>query len=117
MNKRAHGKFFEDLAVDFLKNKGYKIIQRNFNCSFGEIDIIAEKNSILCFIEVKARTKDIFGTPLSAITLQKQKRMIRVAEFYCMKNKIADKPIRFEAIGIEVINNKPVFDHVENIVF
>lgn len=117
MNKRAYGKFYEDIAVDFLKGKGYKILQRNFNCSFGEVDIIAEKNDTLCFIEVKARTKDIYGSPLEAITITKQRRMIKIAEYYCMKNKIINKPIRFEAIGIELIDGNPNFDHVENIVF
>lgn len=116
MNKRTFGKFYEDLAVDFFKNKGYKIITRNFNSSFGEIDIIAEKNGVLCFIEVKARSKKDFGSPLEAITPSKQKRMIKIAEYYCMKNKIINKPLRFEALGIELIGDKPYFDHVENIL-
>ncbi len=115
MNKRKYGKFFEDLAIDFLKKRGYKIICRNFTCSFGEIDIIAEKNDVLCFIEVKARSKRLYGTPLEAITPIKQRKIIKVAEYYCMKHKIKDKPLRFEAIGIELSDNVPKFDHVESI--
>lgn len=117
MNKRTCGKFYEDIAVDFLIGKGYTILQRNFNCSFGEVDIIAEKKGVICFVEVKARTRRDFGSPLEAITPAKQKRMIKTAEYYCMKNKIVNKPIRFEAVGIELKEGKPYFDHVENILF
>lgn len=116
MNKRTWGKFFEDLAIDFLEKKGYKIVCRNFACSFGEVDIIAEKNGILCFIEVKARSKRLYGTALEAITPSKQRKIVKVAEYYCMKNKIINRPLRFEALGIELLNNEPSFDHVENIL-
>jgi putative endonuclease len=115
MNKRAQGKFYEDLAINFLKQKGYKILERNYICSFGEIDIIAHKENILCFIEVKARTKRSFGKPLEAITQLKQKRMVKVAEYYCIKNKVSNKPLRFEVIGIEFTKDETIFEHVENI--
>ncbi len=115
MNKRIKGKQFETYATDYLVKKGYKILDRNFNCSFGEIDIIAKKDSIICFIEVKARSKKDFGSALEAITYSKQKRMIKVAQYYCIKNNLSEIPIRFEAIGIDLSSTPPMVEHIENI--
>jgi len=115
MNKRYLGKHFEEYATNYLKEKGYKILDRNFNCSYGEIDIIAKKDNILCFIEVKARSKKDFGSPLEAITINKQKRMVKVAQYYCLKNNLKETPLRFEAIGIDLSFNPPRIEHIMNI--
>lgn len=117
MNKRLKGKLFEDLAVEYLVKKGYKVVERNFHCSFGEIDIIAKKDEVLCFIEVKARSSKNFGSSLESITVYKQKKIMKVAEFYMMKNKIYDKPLRFEAIGVDISNDPPLIEHIENIFY
>lgn len=65
------GKLAEDFAVSLLQGKGYKIIDRNFHSRFGEIDIIAEENETLIFVEVKARWSPKFGVPEEAVTPQK----------------------------------------------
>lgn len=76
------GKFGEDLACRYLLQSGYKILARNFRCRLGEIDIIAQKDDVLSFIEVKTRMSQKYGSPAEAVTVSKQKRIYRCAEYY-----------------------------------
>ena len=66
MNKRAFGAKGENLAADYLKSAGYKIVKMNFRCRLGEIDIIASKSGELYFVEVKTRTSKSHGNPLES---------------------------------------------------
>lgn len=97
------GFYGEDISVDFLRNEGYKILEKNFNCSSGEIDIIALKNNILSFIEVKSRFTTSFGNPKESVTCYKQHRIINSAKYYLHHKKLYDYYIRFDVI--EVIFN------------
>ena len=86
MNTRSRidlGKYGEDLACRYLQGNGYTILARNFRCHrFGEIDIIACKQSVYSFIEVKTRVSTRFGRPAEAVTLAKQRKIYRCAEYY-----------------------------------
>lgn len=86
MNTRSRidlGKYGEDLACRYLQGHGYSILARNFRCHrFGEIDIIACKQSVYSFIEVKTRVSTRFGRPAEAVTLAKQRKIYRCAEYY-----------------------------------
>ena len=79
----THG---EDLAVEFLKRRGYRILHRNFKLKFGEIDIVAQEGDTVCFIEVKTKTTDQMGTPFEAITSFKQRKLSKLALAY-LKNQ------------------------------
>jgi putative endonuclease len=96
------GKSGESIAVDFLEKQGFKIIEKNWRFSrVGEIDIIAEDNNILVFVEVKAKTSDRFGTPLEAVSEKKFERMNRLAEIYVSRLEENNyKGVRFDLIGI-----------------
>lgn len=72
----------EDLALDFLKNQGYKILERNFRIRGGEIDIVAIENQTLVYVEVKTRSSRTFGYPQESVTPQKIKFLERAAKFY-----------------------------------
>jgi len=101
VNKRKLGSAEESVAVSFLENAGYEIIERNFRCRQGEIDIIAADGDILCFVEVKFRSNDYAGSPGEAINLRKQQTIYRVAEYYLYKKGISyDAPCRFDAVVI-----------------
>ena len=77
------GMYGENLACKYLEAKGYVILQRNFRCRrYGEIDIIASKAGVLSFIEVKARASQRYGKPAEAVTLAKQRKIYRCAEYY-----------------------------------
>ena len=83
--KGSLGEFGEKVAIDFLEENAYLICERNFRMGrYGEIDIIAEKEGVLTFIEVKTRTNKIYGRPSEAVTLAKQNKIRRVAEYYLM---------------------------------
>lgn len=86
MNTRSRinlGKYGEDLACHYLQGQGYEILARNFRCHrFGEIDIIARKRSVISFIEVKTRSSTRFGRPIEAVTVMKQRKIHRCAEYY-----------------------------------
>ncbi len=107
----------EDLACEFLKKKGYKILERNFRKGYGEIDIIAVKDKILVFIEVKTRTSYAYGSPLEAITYFKLKTIIKTAEFYKMLNPNLPDQMRIDAISVMLDNNSNLvnIEHIENI--
>lgn len=107
----------EDIAADYLKKNGYKIIERNFRRGYGEIDIICIKNKTLVFVEVKARTSDKFGSPAEAITYFKLKSLIKTAEFYKISNPNLPDSLRIDAILITLRNGANDFEieHLVNI--
>lgn len=94
------GRKGEDLAVQFLKKNGFKIIERNFRIRGGEIDIIALDKDALVFIEVKTRKSDEFGTPLESITPWKMKSLIKAAEFYKYTHGNLPDLMRIDAVSI-----------------
>lgn len=106
----------EDLASEYLRKKGYKIIERNFRVGYGEIDIIAVKNKTLVFIEVKSRTSDIFGSPAEAITYGKLKSLVKTAEFYKLKNPKLPTQMRIDAVLVTIKGQDEFeIEHLENI--
>lgn len=114
MSNKLKGKSGEDLAADFLLNGGFKILERNFRYSrCSEIDIIAKKDDILYFIEVKYRTYDAFGFPLEAITKSKLEKIKAGASYYLSNTKEKFKSYRISAVSI--LGSKINF--IENILF
>lgn len=111
------GKKGEDIAVAFLKNKGWKILERNFRKQYGEIDIIAidksEKEPILVFVEVKTRTSNLYGTPLEAITHWKIKPLEKTMQLYLAEHTHLPQLLRIDAIAVTM--PEETVEHVENI--
>ncbi len=107
----------EDLATNFLKKKGYKIIERNFRKGYGEIDIIATKDKTLVFVEVKTRTSNAYGTPIEAISYYKLKSLIKTAQLYKVLNPKLPDALRIDAISIilDSSNNLVSIEQIENI--
>lgn len=107
----------EDAACKYLENNGYKILERNFRKGYGEIDIIAVKDKVLVFVEVKTRTSNKFGTPFEAITSFKLNKLLTGAKFYkyVLHPELPDN-LRIDAIGVLALNNEVVsIEHLENI--
>jgi len=99
--RKELGDHGETEAVRYLKKKGYRIIKTNFRVAVGEIDVIAEKGSILVFIEVKTRSGSRFGGPLVAVNEQKQRKIILVAQSFLARYKIEGREIRFDVVTVE----------------
>jgi putative endonuclease len=101
LTKKEEGREGEDIAVRTLKKGGYRIVERNYRSLFGEIDIIAEEDGYLVFVEVKKRNSTKFGDPLLAIDKRKKQHIIRSAMVYLKNNKCFDRKIRFDVVGID----------------
>ena len=106
IDKKSLGQKGEDIASKVLKKDGYRIIEKNFRCKQGEIDIIAENKGVVCFIEVKARSSEDFGLPEEAVTSWKQRRLLAAAYVYLEKKKIKSKDLRFDIVSVDLTNEK-----------
>lgn len=109
------GKLGEEISTSYLKQKGFLILEKNFHSRFGEIDIIAKKDSTLVFVEVKARSSSVFGTPAESVTSQKLKKLIKTANYYCLLHKNSSEDIRFDVL--EVFLPEERINHIENVTF
>ena len=96
----ALGAWGEDQAVEYLRQQGIKIIERNFRTPVGEIDIIARHKSVLLFVEVKTRRSNAFGTPQEAVGPRKQRQIIRTAQWYLQNHKNIKLQPRFDVVAI-----------------
>lgn len=100
MNKRKIGTDYEQLAAKYLGGRGYEIIESNYRCPVGEIDLIAKDGTYLVFIEVKYRRNLGAGSPLEAVDRKKQQTIRRVAQWYLTERHLYDIPVRFDVTGI-----------------
>ena len=108
-HQRIHfGQKGEDAAASFLKDRGYKIIERNARSRFGEIDIVAYDGETVCFIEVKTRASDKKGLPAESVTYFKQKKMVRLALDYLKRNHLEEKGLRSDVVSVLVEENSPI---------
>ncbi len=97
------GALGEEAAALALVKNGYKIIEKNYRSKMGEIDIIAKDGDYTCFIEVRLRKNNSFGSPADSINEGKQRRIIKTAQQYAVKNKIYDTPMRFDVVLINAV--------------
>ena len=107
------GKLGEELAVNYLIEKGYEILERNWRNIHKEIDIIARDGKDLVVVEVKTRQTDEYGNPDVAVTKQKQWRLISAANAYVFQNRL-DINTRFDIISIIFKDGEPVIEHIED---
>jgi len=115
-NKIKIGKFGEEIAAKYLRNKGYKILARNYYTNDGEIDLVCQKNNVIIFVEVKTRTNRNFGWPEEAVTEEKLENIALAAEKYLEEYKIkAEWQIDIISIMIDKKNKVLQIGHLENI--
>ena len=115
VNKKELGNKGENIAENFLKTKGYEILERNFRTRKAEIDIIAMQNKEIVFVEVKLRKVLECGKPAEAINENKKKHLYNGAEYYLYKNNMMDRFCRFDVIEVYVINNYCKVIHLKNV--
>ena len=108
------GKKGEDLAIAQLRVLKYKILERNYKCALGEIDIIAREKDTLVFVEVKTRTTRDFGGPAAAVNERKQRQLSKVALTYLNQKKITEMPARFDVVAVELIPPLPQIEVIRN---
>ena len=112
--KRTRGDYAEDLALNFFIGHGFKLVERNFNCKLGELDLIMLDRDYLVFIEVRYRVSKNYGGALESITPAKQAKLRRAAEFYLLRTKNGDCPCRFDILCVSGNLRKPDYDWIDN---
>ncbi|MFB5759748.1 YraN family protein [Paenibacillus medicaginis] len=114
-NRRSKGTLGEEMAAQYLTGKGWRIIERNWRCRSGEVDIIAEKEGTLIFIEVRSRTGATHGTAAESVTARKIAQVRHIAEIYLHMRGAADIPVRFDMIAVRLLPDQQaeVMEHIE----
>ncbi len=112
MYDKNKGFEYERIAEKYLLKNNYKILEINFTSKFGEIDIIAQKNGRLHFIEIKGRKNSKYGYPREAVTFTKQNKLKNAAKYYFILHGKDDYPCQFDVIEI-ILENREL-NHIEN---
>jgi putative endonuclease len=112
--KKEIGQKGEDLAVAFLKGLQYVILERNYRCKLGEVDIIARDNDTLVFIEVRSRSSLAFGLPQESINRRKRHQISKVALEFMSRRRFKNTPARFDVIAISFEQGKEKVDHIRD---
>lgn len=114
--KKQIGKNGEDIATDYLKNLGYKIVERNFNCWWGEIDIIALDKDEIVFIEVKTRSSKQYGNAAEAVNKVKINHLWKTVEFYVYLNNLSNMFIRIDVVEVYIKDGKIKINHIKKAI-
>jgi len=115
MDNKSLGERGEELAAIYLKGRKFTIVERNFRCKAGEVDIIARDGKTLVFVEVKTRRTLTFGPPQLALTPFKQRQISKAALTWLAKKKLFGENARFDVIAILLPDHEvPVIDHIRD---
>lgn len=115
MNRKSLGYYGETKACEYLRAKGYKILERNYRRGKTELDIVCEKDGVVAFIEVKSRRDDSFGSSVEAVNFYKTRQIVKTAEAYLIKRGLMGVvDVRFDIIGIDYENGVPNIHHIED---
>ncbi|NPV03703.1 MAG: YraN family protein [Syntrophaceae bacterium] len=104
--RKNRGDRGEDRAAAFLEAQGYRILERNYRCPLGEVDLIARDGETLVFVEVKTRASSRFGPPQAAVGPRKQKKMTAVALFYLKGQGWLAAPSRFDVAAVSLAGGR-----------
>ena len=114
--RAAIGRWGEDYTAEYLRQNGYRILHRNWHCRYGELDIIALRDGILAFVEVKTRAEHSMVSPEEAVSASKQKKLLLAAECYLLQSELEDQP-RFDVAAVTVVTYPEIslvhFDYYE----
>lgn len=114
--KQETGKSGEEIASDYLEQKGYTILERNFRCKQGEIDIIAMDKEEIVFVEVKTRRNRHYGLASEAVNKQKKKHLINSIRYYIHIRNLQNDFIRIDVIEIYIKNRKIQINHIKQAI-
>jgi putative endonuclease len=116
-SRQATGRWGEDVAAEYLKANGYVVLERNVHSAHGEIDIVASKNGLLVFVEVKTRRSHDFAYPEDSVTHRKQAYMLSAAEDYLQGHPESGDSWQFDVIAVDgKPGGKAQIAHFENVI-
>lgn len=114
-DKAARGQWGEQTAATFLQEKGYELLDRNWSCKAGEIDIVMRDADTLVFVEVRLRRATLFGSGDETVAWQKQQKLIRAAHWYMQATKTLAQPARFDVVSITYTSPTDyTIDHIDH---
>lgn len=106
----------EEAAKRYLRKKGFKILDTNYQCRFGEIDIIAQKKNTIVFCEVKTRSEGMLAQPQESVDYFKQQKIIKTAQIWLNAKGIDDCPMRFDVLAVKMTAIQAEIEHIENAI-
>lgn len=109
------GRLGEDAAAEYLLSRGYRILRRNYRSRRAEIDIVARKEGVLVFVEVKARRGSSFGEPEEAVTREKLRRIRSAASAFLSREAGGERACRFDVVAVLFGRGGPVIRHTEDV--
>jgi putative endonuclease len=112
--RQIFGQEGERIAERYLSKKGYRLVERNYRCPVGEVDLIVLDRRVIVFVEVKTRRHERFGLPLESVHPRKQHKMIKAALWFLSDRKLHERDARFDVVGISFGGQEPVVEHIEN---
>jgi putative endonuclease len=113
--RQSLGRYGEDRAAGYLQDRGYEIIDRNWRCSAGEIDLVANEKGRIVFVEVKTRNGSGYGHPFEAITAKKVARMRRLAAQWCESRQVSGIKVRLDAISVLISGGRVSIEHLKQV--
>jgi putative endonuclease len=114
VDRRGFGDEAEGAAARYLEAQGYTLVERNYQCRQGELDIIAERGSLLCFVEVRMRSTAAWGDPSHTVSFAKQRRVVKAAVRYLHEQRVRDRDIRFDVISVLGRGPSAKVEHIPN---
>jgi len=111
---KSLGKKGEDQALEYLKKKGYEIVDTNFRYDRAEIDVVARDRDVLVFVEVKTRRAGALGEPEDAVTFRKREQIRKAAQGYLFKRQLDNEECRFDVLAIEYVSGTANIRHIED---
>lgn len=114
MSRYQKGRQSEAVAAEFLERHGLHVVARNVRCPLGEIDLVAEEGQRLVFVEVKSRFSGRYGLPQDAVSIAKQRKLTRLAQWYLKKHGLERRPARFDVIAITWKAEQPEISWIVN---
>jgi putative endonuclease len=108
------GQAVEQFVCEYLQAQGLRLIERNYSCPLGEIDLIMHAQEMLIFVEVRYRRDCRFGEPVETVTANKQKKIIKTAYHYLSKRRNLDKPCRFDIVAAHGDKQHPDVEWIKN---
>lgn len=106
----ARGHEAEGAAAAWLEEQGFRVLARNHATKAGEVDLVCAEGETICFVEVRSRASELFGTPAETITREKARRVARAAEDWAGRNGAEERPIRFDVVSVTVAEGGPSFE-------
>ena len=115
-SRKQTGQRGEDLASAYLTERGYELIERNWRCTAGEVDLIMEQGATLVFVEVRTRRSQRFGSAEESITPAKQARLVEVAQTYLQAENLVHRAWRIDVVAVGLGSEPARINHIENAV-